>query len=72
MLNIIACSMAGMDWITLVKKCGGQEKRTEGLRQQVLTSVKPTEYPKSFLAGSHWTVEQGCFLWDTCFLGFLY
>lgn len=39
MLNIIACSKAGTDWITLVKRYSGQGKRIEGLNQQVLTSA---------------------------------
>lgn len=42
MLNVITCSMTGMDRVTTVKNYGGQEKSMEGLNQQVLTSVKPT------------------------------
>lgn len=40
MLNIITCSTAGMDWITLVERYSHQEKRMEGLNQQVMTSMK--------------------------------
>lgn len=42
MLNNIACSTAGMDWITLLKRYGHQEKRMKGLNQQVMTSMKST------------------------------